>query len=856
MKKYFYRIIGLGFAALATLACSREDASIETPGADDFKMTVQANAPTKTFVTEAGGNNFQISWSATDRLGVYEVANSVVQANKTTSAALGSTTTDASFTFTFSGNPTGPFDYTFVYPDEALTKSGNKYLVTIPQEQQIDANADNGYTFPPAADVMVSRPVHSNVRPNPVMASFARLGGTARMVIKAPTTSETIQKIIFSTTENVNLAGSYELNPATGELSDGITTNGTNSITLTPATSTTFTGNIVVWFRLAEITLTDNFTVSVTTDKKTYTKTMYLTQLGRELQFRNSNLTKFGIDMTDTSGVTGLDNLLTDYIDSDFTGVSNYYFTTWTNKVGSASKAVYAGHSNRRDDGSIGLRSEKTNNSYWVSYSGIVSTASGGKIKAVTIKLKQYSSTRTAYVYAKNSSYSGPDDLWDDEKRGTEIGSVSTATDHDVTQTFDFTGDYTFVGIRASGPIDISYIQVTWEGAPIPETTTGNATSINSAGATLHGSFTNAAGGIYEAGFYWDTTSEALAAKEHPTQFITTDGTNAASGSFSCALGSMNEMTTYYYRAYILWLNTETNTYQEFLGDIKSFQTTTRDYSAAGWLEMPAYTVSGMAGTTTSSLSDLYCVTHKATMGGTEQRNYTILYDPDMYTSYWVAYPLCSDHLGSNRTDPWGLYDPKVPADKQINLSKGYGVDVYEGGVKTNYYARGHQIPNADRNGVEDMRVQTYYPTNITPQLQDRFNGGIWMHLESGVREAVHAGDTVYVVTGAAFRKKGGSEEIKYITNTYSQIMPVPNYYWKVLLKVKWNGTNINGANAIGFWLEHRDDLGSGSSAYQNYATTVDQIEEWTGFDFFANLPTELQALCENKSDWNAFKNF
>lgn len=851
MKKYLNRFIGLGFAVLATLACSREEVNAPEntrPVSESFHMKVSAGDPTtKTVINEEGGS-YNVLWQAGDKLGAVQKLNGALSLIESSPLASGGAT--AQFSFSITGPDNASYEHTFVYPSSALTKPADAYLASIPASQTFAANS-----FDPAADVLVSQHTQSATRPTSVEARFARLGGTARMVIKAPTTTETVRKIVFSTTESVNLAGSYTLNPATGELSDDVTANGTNAITLTPAASTAFTGEVVVWFRLAEITLTDNFTVSVTTDKKTYTKTMYLSKLSRTLTFQNSKLTKFGIDMTDASGVTGVDNILTDHIDSDFTGVTNYYFTTWTNKVGSESKAVYAGHSNRRDDGSIGLRSEKTNNSYWVSYSGIVSTASGGKIKAVTIKLKQYSSTRTAYIHAKNSSYSGPDDLWDDEKRGAEIGSVSTATDHDVTQTFDFTEDYTFVGIRASGPIDISYIQVTWEGAPLPETTTGEATSINSAGATLNGSFTNAAGGIYEAGFYWDTTSEALAAKEHPTQYITTDGTNATSGNFSCALGSLNEMTTYYYRSYILWLNTETNTYQEFLGEIKSFQTTTRDYSAAGWLEMPAYTTGGMSGTTTSSLSDLYCVTHKATMGGIEQRNYTILYDPDMYTSYWVAYPICSNHLTTGRVDSWGIYDPKVPASKQVDLSGGYGVNVYEGGVKTNYYARGHQIPNADRNNVPEMQQQTYYPTNITPQLQEGFNGGIWMDLESGVREAVHAGDTVYVVTGAAFRKKGGSEVIKTI-DARNKTLPIPNYYWKVLLKVKWNGTSINGACAVGFWLEHRDDLRTNTSAYQNYATTVDQIEAWTGFDFFANLPAELQALCENSSDWTAFKNF
>ena len=851
MKKYLYRIIGLGFAVLAPLACSQKEEVLPentAPESEAFQMKVSAGDPTTKTVIDEAGENYNILWQAGDKLGAVQKLNGALSLVESSPLASGGAT--AQFSFNLSGPENASYEHTFVYPSSALTKPAGQYLVSLPASQTFAANS-----FDPAADVLVSQHTQSATRPSSVEARFARLGGTARMVIKAPTTTESIQKIIFSTTEGVSLAGSYELNPANGELSDGITANGTNSITLTPAASTAFSGDVVVWFRLAEITLTDNFTVSVTTDKKTYTKTMYLSKLSRTLEFRNSKLVRFGIDMTDASGVTGLDNIRTDVINSAFTGVTENVFTLWGAKQGTKTGAYYKGRTATRTNGDFGLRTQNSNE-------GIVTTTSGGKVKSVTITIRQHKDPRSLEVYAKNTAYSNPEVVWNSDTRGTLIGSVNASSVQDVTETVVFDTDYSYVGIKATGgAVNIPEISIAWEGKPIPEVTTNEASDIQYYSATLNGSFTNAAGGIYEAGFYWDTTAEALAANAHPTQFVTTDGTNNTSGSFSCELNSLNELTYYYYRAYVLWLNTETNTYQEFLGEIKSFQTTTRDYSAAGWLEMPAYTTGGMSGTTTSSLSDLYCVTHKATMGGTEQRNYTILYDPEMYASYWVAYPLCQDHLDSSaeRGEEWGIFDPKIPAGKQVNLIKGYGVD----GGSSNYYARGHQIPDADRKGVEAMQTQTYYPTNITPQLQYRFNGGIWMNLEKGVRSAIPAGDTLYVVTGAAFRKKGGSEDISiinphnaYYTGAYTVDIPVPNYYWKVLLKVKRNGTSINGACAVGFWLEQGDDYSTANNAYESYATTVDQIEEWTGFDFFANLPAELQALCENSSDWTTFKNF
>ena len=77
-------------------------------------------------------------------------------------------------------------------------------------------------------------------------------------------------------------------------------------------------------------------------------------------------------------------------------------------------------------------------------------------------------------------------------------------------------------------------------------------------------------------------------------------------------------------------------------------------------------------------------------------RNYTMYYDTSTYTAYWVAYPLAAGDLGSGRpNDPWAA-TPGIPTSQQINVWAGsYGVNV---GSTSNIYARGHQIPNADRN--------------------------------------------------------------------------------------------------------------------------------------------------------------
>lgn len=249
----------------------------------------------------------------------------------------------------------------------------------------------------------------------------------------------------------------------------------------------------------------------------------------------------------------------------------------------------------------------------------------------------------------------------------------------------------------------------------------------------------------------------------------------------------------------------------------------------AAWYELPARTTADET------------ITQTVYPASGSQRNYTMYYDKSTYTAYWVAYPLAKGHMGNGRSDKWQR-NPGLAESEQINVwSSSYGVnlgattsDGYDSSKE--FYARGHQIPNADRNGSDELVVQTYYATNSTPQIQNKFNGGIWQQLESGVRNIAATTDTVYVVTGAILQTAGNHEAITWITpKSDSKRCPVPNYYYKALLKVRRDASNkVTSAITIGFWMEHRE---YSNDSYTNYATSVAEIERLTGFDFFANLP-------------------
>ena len=233
----------------------------------------------------------------------------------------------------------------------------------------------------------------------------------------------------------------------------------------------------------------------------------------------------------------------------------------------------------------------------------------------------------------------------------------------------------------------------------------------------------------------------------------------------------------------------------------------------------------------------------KISSGG--ERNYTHYYDTATYTSLWVAYPLSSSHMGPlSRPGSWS-YNPNISTSDQVNLcSSSYNDN----------YSRGHLIPNASRNGNKEMQLQTFYVTNSVPQIQDNFNGGIWQTLEAAL-QTVAKSETIYIVTGVAFAKEGETKTIKYTTaKDDTKRVPVPNYFYKVVLKVTTNSSGVvTSASTVGFWFENK---AYSTTTYSNYTVTVDDIEAWTGFDFFPNLPDAVEVSAEKNSSWSTFSSF
>ena len=387
---------------------------------------------------------------------------------------------------------------------------------------------------------------------------------------------------------------------------------------------------------------------------------------------------------------------------------------------------------------------------------------------------------------------------------------------------------------------------------------TDAAGALASTSAQLNGSFSGASGAIYETGFYWGTTS-------NPATAVTGSGSNASSGSFSYTLTSLTASTTYYYKAFVREYNEESGQYVERTGSVLSFTTTSGSQQTTlpgylGCYEMPAVSLQDNTFVTGSetfgsatwvrhqtSSSSQRIVTHryyydgssKTSDSGTLYRNYTALVDQNKRCALWTAYPMHATAYANNDTGRVGDFSTTTSYDKAIPnswQSSGATVGDYNNG---NGYARGHHCASEDRQTTQIANQQTFYYTNQSPQWQNSFNGGIWATLEGRVQTMAPTGrDTLYVVVGVLFEGNN-----THASNDGGDV-GLPSHFYKCLMKCSFN-TSGTMTDAKGIAFIYSNEPHSGNYYASDFVTSINTIEQRSGFDFFANVPSNLQEPAE-----------
>lgn len=243
------------------------------------------------------------------------------------------------------------------------------------------------------------------------------------------------------------------------------------------------------------------------------------------------------------------------------------------------------------------------------------------------------------------------------------------------------------------------------------------------------------------------------------------------------------------------------------------------DPSVASRLEIPK-----LSGDTDSRFIAHYAHTTK----GKEVMNYCLEFVLSKHQSRWVAFRFDDDTRPKKvkRQDTWSD-DPKLEGLTAMGTYprfNGIGMD------------RGHMVASSDRLYSKEANDQTFYYSNIAPQIGEKFNQYTWQELEQRVSDwgrRSDFSDTLYVVKGITIDKD--SDIIGYITSKGNKVtVPVAKKWYMALLKIK-NGKY----SAIGFVLDHKEY--DSRTILPAYRRTIKELEAEVGVDFFHLLPDDVE---------------
>lgn len=166
-------------------------------------------------------------------------------------------------------------------------------------------------------------------------------------------------------------------------------------------------------------------------------------------------------------------------------------------------------------------------------------------------------------------------------------------------------------------------------------------------------------------------------------------------------------------------------------------------------------------------------------------------------------------------------------------------------------YDRGHMVQSESRTSTFTENSATFLLTNILPQAAEN-NQGPWSRLENELNDSVRTGGKeIYVVAGGIFAATPG-------TLKNEGKVAIPDYTWKVAVIVQ-SGQGLADVKSaadlqvIAIKMPNLIGVTGPASAtgirnvpWQNYVTTVDALEQATGYDLLAALPDNVERIVES----------
>jgi len=218
---------------------------------------------------------------------------------------------------------------------------------------------------------------------------------------------------------------------------------------------------------------------------------------------------------------------------------------------------------------------------------------------------------------------------------------------------------------------------------------------------------------------------------------------------------------------------------------------------------------------------------------------FSLVYSEPHEQAKWVAHLISPDILNGSvprsndfRADPKVITGTAIEEDYFLRIINHQGKTDYDGFG----WDRGHLAPSADFRWSKKAVSESYFYSNMSPQTPD-FNRKSWAALENDLRAYVYREQVpLYVVTGGVL-----TPDLPVIERSIQKVA-IPQFFWKVAI-------DLDNKRGIGFLMPNQ----LADYPTEHYATTIDDIEQLTGIDFYAALADNLEQNIEGQrqtKDW------
>ncbi|MCL1495160.1 MAG: DNA/RNA non-specific endonuclease [Pseudanabaena sp. Salubria-1] len=214
---------------------------------------------------------------------------------------------------------------------------------------------------------------------------------------------------------------------------------------------------------------------------------------------------------------------------------------------------------------------------------------------------------------------------------------------------------------------------------------------------------------------------------------------------------------------------------------------------------------------------------------------YVLSYSKSRNIANWASWQLNKSWMGDAKRQNNFRPDPALPKGWYRVVTTNYGGSGFD---------RGHLVNSEDRGQSVEVNSSTFLMTNIVPQAPDNNQGG-WEKLESYSRKLANQGKELYIIAGGFGTGGEGSN------GKASQLkgkITVPETMWKVILVLDDPTKGLEGVTAdtrtIAVLMPNKQGR---NNKWQDFCVSVDDVEKLTGYDFFSNVPPDIQKQIESK---------